>query len=143
MGCKEGCGLCCEAIALMDAFAIRCVRQREEGYGDIGFLARHLHEIPREEAARRNPNLVRMHDAYDAMRHGPTAYFECDQYDREARSCGAYERRPSTCSEFPFYGRVHPQPLLPFETCGYWEDVPEEKRLFADLEGLPMIGGSV
>jgi Fe-S-cluster containining protein len=30
---------------------------------------------------------------------------QCDQFDRDSRTCRAHDRRPQVCSGFPWYGR--------------------------------------
>lgn len=136
----------------MDDWAVKEIRAKREPVdqpytGDVAFLAKHFTEIPAEEAERRNPNLVAVHIQLEALGRGTAAYFECDAYDWEKKSCGAYEERPKTCSMFPYYGAEFREswptnpaymPLMPFDHCGYWDDLQPTQRLFSELTPLQM-----
>lgn len=149
MPCKPDCGLCCEAIALrVDPDVVRDIVR---GFGgpirDLDKLHRFFSPISKEEAARRNPRLVAVHENHDRAtyaRLGPyrydwthlplATYWECNQYDPASKQCLAYEDRPHTCRDFPAYGKAAPtaELLAPWPTCGYWADIG------ADLTPLPM-----
>lgn len=148
MPCKDDCGLCCEAIALRlddewaDQIRRRDTSRMREGEDSV-FLAQHFTPMTREAAQAVNPWLVKLHDRLDETWPDRAFYWTCDQYDAVTKRCRSYDTRPRTCSQFPFYGNPTQSMswVLPWETCGYWEDA-RDPRDFGGLQALIMAPGA-
>lgn len=94
------CGDCCDPVIL----TFDPQQRAAEKLSELLFVAPpwvwHQYEFLRDHW--RTIDTVEVVEGDDTV----TVYrVECDQFDRESRTCGAHDTRPQVCSGFPWYGR--------------------------------------
>lgn len=129
--CLEGCGACCDPVAwvvppgLVETLTDGRVAD-DAMWRDVLWARGHFTYVPRREGLARASYLSdgvmvlgNEHVALDVV----TYFYECDAFDREARTCTAYGDRPPMCSGYPWYDDApDPTKSVP-EVCGYLPDV--------------------
>lgn len=112
-----GCGLCCYGLTL--PISIAEVKCRNNNLNKL-FIIEHWHPIEIKEGKQRSAWMTK---TYGYNGHDHLFFYECDCYDKEAKSCKCYDERPEICSSFPYMDRqVLTIRNLPIG-CGYSEDV--------------------
>lgn len=121
--CKK-CGRCCEAIIIFSQTREN-MKKIIENYNnnlvsknpDISFIIKHWKIIDKEEALRRNSEIIVFGSELDKC-----AIFKCDQFNEETRKCMSYEIRPELCKEFPYYSKKTGLTILSSEFKAYTKD---------------------
>ena len=118
----NGCGGCCDPVVASmthdDLRRILPIQLDAEQAENRQFMLNHLTPISRGEGLRRAPHLTQGGITFAFVAGRPvevfSVFYECDFYDRETRSCQAYDARPPMCSQYPWYGgRPDPSAALP------------------------------
>lgn len=90
------CGDCCDpVIVTFDPQVL--APERLAANPDMEDWARHQYEFFRDH--------WRSTSTFEDTDGATVHRVECDQFDRNTRSCGAHDNRPQVCSGFPWYGR--------------------------------------
>lgn len=129
------CGKCCEAITLWTSPEGLTKYKTHDESSDRGWAAKHFHPITREEAFKRNPFHRMVEDSgHPSFVEGKLHYYDCDAFDRQTRRCTQHEKRPRTCSAYP-YGDQRDSQWIPYSpTCDYIHDMPPaSKQLMVEL----------
>jgi Fe-S-cluster containining protein len=116
-----GCGDCCDPVTI-DVDTLDSVLRPEAAGPDADFIKEHWRKVGQYESV------------YEV---------QCDMFDRESRTCTAYENRPPVCSGYPWYGREPDGDLVLNANCSYFWDLPEDMRGSALYKLIPLTPAGV
>lgn len=131
----NGCGACCHPFQMIHSPTSITLGREILFDGSLGrliaadqlaFAREHLEPIRRGDGRRM---VASWSGGYSEVivngdvRLIPSFYYRCDLYDPETRRCTDYDRRPSVCRDYPWYGAPpDPNKQLP-PTCSFNDDV--------------------
>lgn len=119
--CKS-CGACCRAIFLPKSYSQMIADTVRFGMpsvdSDVGFVLRYWNPISVESAFAINPNLKKWDSKFGLH------FYTCILFDSKNNRCSQYDKRPRTCSGYPWYEHEVPSKYSFYsERCAYKKDI--------------------
>lgn len=133
------CGMCCRAIVLNMTYQeienyYKDYRDQNKEFSDeeiekwafeqdAAFVHLFWKHITKEEAFKINPHLKLWFGGKINQDINKSSFWTCTKFDSKTNKCTVQDKKPSVCSEYPYYGRAisKNEPFYSLN-CGYKAD---------------------